>query len=153
MTNSSKQDYEIPITDTLMFLWATFLSSEMSHRTFRKWRPSVCIISYYSQLWMVHRHGGCHCHYLINYISVSCMITDEDFKTRLLSKQQLTACGQGSRGASFFGVHQIKSNQVYLYTAYFYKIQGCLQYKTIYVKINIKLKKFTKLLQIFTPAF
>ena len=28
-----------------------------------------------------------------------------------------------------------RSNQIYLYTAYFYKIQGCLQYKTIYVKI------------------
>ena len=35
---------------------------------------------------------------------------------------------------------QIKSNQVYLYNAYFRKIQGCLQYKTVYVKIKIKLK-------------
>ena len=34
---------------------------------------------------------------------------------------------------------QIKSNQVYLYTAYFHKIQGCLQYKTMYVNIKIKL--------------
>ena len=32
-------------------------------------------------------------------------------------------------------------NQVYLYTAYFHKIQGCLQYKTMYVKIKIKNKK------------
>ena len=31
---------------------------------------------------------------------------------------------------------QIKSNQVYLYTAYFHKIQGCLQYKTMYVKLK-----------------
>ena len=43
--------------------------------------------------------------------------------------------GKGGREG---GRDQIKSS-LFMYTAYFHKIQGCLQYKTMYVKIKIKL--------------